>query len=148
MQLSWSRADGAIVLSGDIDEKCAFDALLDDVKDGTVLDLSRVERINSVGVRLWLGFIQAIEAKGCALTMRGCSVAVVQQLNIIARFAGAARITSIHAPFLCPQCDTSATKVVTLGGDIEPQLHHACPNCKTPMEFDDIPQAYFAFRRR
>jgi anti-anti-sigma regulatory factor len=151
-QLTWTldAAGTAVALRGDIDEKSGFARLVDDVKDGAVLDLSGVERINSVGVRNWMELMQALEKQGKRVTLACCAVPVVHQLNMIARFSGAATVASIKAPFLCPACEMSRVVDVDLARPVEPQIAApvTCPKCRTAMEFDDVPASYFGFARR
>ena len=111
--LTWTKAEGGVVaLRGEIDEKTVLEPLVNDLTDGGALDLAGVDRINSVGVRSWLAFVQSLEQTGKRVSLQACSVPVVHQLNMISRFAGAAKVTSLHAPFLCPDCESSATKLV------------------------------------
>ncbi len=147
MQLEWTATRDGVALRGDIDEKCMLDPLADELQDGAVLDLSGVERVNSVGVRMWLAFIGRLQ--GRSLKLSACSVPIVHQLNMIARFGGDAEVTSIHAPFLCPECDASATTLVELAADVDAQLaaERLCPKCGAHMEFDDVPSSYLAFLR-
>ena len=150
--LTWTRtSEGVVALRGEIDEKSVFDPLVHELKDGGALDLSGVDRINSVGVRSWLTFVQALDGNGKRVSLLACSVPVVHQLNMISRFAGDAKVASIHAPFLCPECESSSTRLVdTTNADVDAQLSAgvACPKCGAAMEFDDVPASYFAFLRQ
>ena len=133
--------------SGEITENSNFAPLLRDGADEIVLDLAGIERINSCGVREWLNFVGLLAKGGHTLVMERCSVPIVHQLNMVSNFRGGAEVRSVYAPYLCGKCDQEGSKLIELdkGGTValKPEL---CPSCGANMEFDDLPEAYFAFR--
>ena len=139
-----------VSISGDITESSDFSSLLSQPTSTLVLDLSGVNQINSCGVREWVNAIHALEKSGKALTFERCSFAVVSQLNMIASFRGNAEVRSIQVPFFCGECNERYPRLVELTQDRESVLGVAdeappCPQCGKTMEFDDLPQTYFAF---
>ncbi len=116
---------------------------------GVLIDLANVERINSCGVRDWIRFAQRLEAAGNNLYLLRCSPVVVAQLNMVRNFCGEkGQVVSFQAPYFCPNCDEERTETfpaakVNVG--VSPDA--VCPTCKGPMEFDDLPDLYFAFAK-
>jgi hypothetical protein len=137
-------------LSGDITEDSDFSAVLNEKPVLLTLDLGGIKRINSTGVREWINFMNALKKDGARIVFERCSVAIVQQLNMIANFAGGAEIQSIFAPYICPSCDAEESKLIDLRATPKPDLNAAvqCANCKETMEFDDLPESYLAFRQQ
>lgn len=150
-RLSWTmnQADDATVvtMSGAITEDCNIEKLAEELKgrEKIRLELASVRRINSAGVREWVNFIKDLSAKA-QVELVECSPPLVDQLNVFANFAGAARVVSIQAPFLCVDCDEEASVVLDVTGT--PQIPPASPSCKKcgkEMEFDNLVDAYFHF---
>lgn len=141
---------GTINLKGEITETANFEALLA-VMDGSIeIDLSGITRINSTGVREWIHFARKAGEVVDHLTFTRCSIAIVQQLNMIANFAGSGTVTTVMAPFFCPACDTDSNELidVTKGPVDVDNLKVDCPSCGADMEFDDLPDEYFSFTRQ
>lgn len=146
--LSWNvDEDGTVNLKGDITETANFNALLALIDGSVEFNLSGIARINSTGVREWIHFIRAAAEHTDHLSLSRCSIAIVQQLNMIANFAGGGTVTSVEAPFFCPSCDLDLNVLVdvTEGPVAVDNLEVQCPHCQAAMEFDDLPDEYFAF---
>jgi ABC-type transporter Mla MlaB component len=135
-------------LSGDITEDSDFSLILTQNPPMLTLDLADVKRINSTGVREWINFVNALSKLGCRLELDRCSVAIVQQMNMIANFRGKGTVRSIYAPYFCGNCDSEATILVDFSKADVPDFKspRPCPNCQQPMEFDDLPDSYLSFR--
>jgi eukaryotic-like serine/threonine-protein kinase len=135
-------------LSGVIDETFDAPGLLKDISGTVVIDLDKVERITSFGVREWVRAIrsQALEYL-CFVNVRP---SIVSQFNMISGFGGSGEIVTLFAPFACTSCD-EITEVVfdlrrehaSIVSDELPQVK--CSKCgSTETEFDDFAQTYFA----
>lgn len=135
--------------TGDITEDSEFSAVLNEKPVLLTLDLGGIKRINSTGVREWINFINALKKEGARIAFERCSVAIVQQLNMIANFAGGAEIRSVFAPYICPSCDNEESKLIDFKATPNPDFNAEvkCGNCKEAMEFDDLPESYLAFRQ-
>ncbi len=136
-----------VALSGSVDEDADFAALIADLKNHRRLrlDLSRVARINSCGVREWVNFIRALPQTS-QLELEKCSPVVVSQVNMISNFAGAANILSVQAPFICESCMHEENVLLEVKKGEKPTLREVkCGECSRPMVFDDIEDSYFAF---
>lgn len=139
--------DGArVTLRGRLSEDSDLEALLGRLPEGaSTLDLSGITRVNSYGVREWRNFIRAVPA-GKQLVLEKCSVAFVNQLNMITDFAGPARIASVFVPYLCNRCDKPAERLVEIvAGGSPPTLPEARCACGGTLEPDVIEDLYFSF---
>jgi hypothetical protein len=136
-------------LQGSITEAADFKAIVDGAKDGVVLDLGGVERINSCGVREWIHLLEALDKKGAHPVLENCAVPMVRQFNMIETATRGAVVKSVMLPYFCPACDDEravAHAVDPLQKAAAPD-EAACPKCSGAMEFDDSPDAYFAFHK-
>lgn len=144
MQLSTNSA-GATVLTptGTISESTD---LVPPERVGTaiVVDGSRVERINSMGVRNWLAFMKALERFGVPIMAVRLSPALVIQASMISTFLGSARVESFLAPYFCPDCEHTEDRPFGVTDDLPEAI--PCPKCGSEMEFDSERDAYLAFR--
>jgi anti-anti-sigma regulatory factor len=136
------------ILSGDITEDSDFARLAAATSNLLVIDLADVRRINSTGVREWIKFVNQMHRQGRALLFERCSVAIVQQLNMISNFRGSGRVRSVLAPYYCEGCDENHVELIDLEKGPPPKLALTlpCPRCGSAMEFDEIPESYLAFR--
>ena len=135
---------------GELDEKCDLSALVAELGPTNVFDLEGIERINSMGVKSWVQFMSSVEAAGRHIDYVRCSPVVVGQLNNVTTFRGTALVTSVMAPFLCPQCDHEATTVIDMSANAFEQIARGktCRSCGAAMEFDDLPAHYLSFSER
>lgn len=142
------RAPGRawIALHGEIDEHADFSPILAMSEKSMVLDLSDVKRINSIGVRQWMEFVNKLADNGVDVVFERCSVPIVQQLNMIASFRGRGVVVSVFAPYFCQKCEHDHRHLIELNGsvpDLEAKM--MCPNCGAMLEFDDIAETYLGF---
>ncbi len=139
--------DGWTLMSigGAITEASDFAPLLERATDKVRVDLGGLRRINSSGVREWIRFVTAL-SEAREVVLERCAVPFVQQLNMIANMAGAARVASIMLPYYCADCDDERTILSTIGDDgVDIPEEPPCPDCHKPMEFDDIVETYAGF---
>ncbi len=116
--------------------------------DTLVLDLGGVRKISSFGIREWVDFIAAVEAKSIVLIE--CAPKVVDQLNMVANFAGRARVYSFYAPFRCDYCNTEHRVLLEVGRDFDAIKamklpERPCPACGESMYFDDDGATFFSY---
>jgi len=142
---------GALVLAGSIDETAALHELPARAHDGRlVLDLAGITFINSLGVRDWIRMQATAQKAGLAVELRRVAEPVVHQLNMIIATRGAATVTSFFAPYACDNCGREETLLVDAVANaarlakLEPPPM-TCPECKSPMAFNDFPERYFSF---
>jgi hypothetical protein len=101
-----------------------------------------------VGVRIWSEFLARLE--GRQYTFRHCSLAFASQAAMVPMVLAGSTVLSTEAPYRCDACDREVLRLVeskTLvfeHGRVHPP-HLRCSACGGPLEFDDIPERYFAF---
>ncbi len=144
------RGDVSYVkLGGVIDEDNELTELVDKIPTGTaVIDLGEIERINSCGVRDWVNWLGKLEGNGARSVLVECSPAIVAQINLVNNFTGSGVVKSFYVPYFCPECDEEKVLLVE-AADMGPPPHEPptcrCDECDLVMDFDDMPDSYFAF---
>ncbi len=144
------RSDVSYVkLGGVIDEDNELGELVDKIPTGTaVIDLGEIERINSCGVRDWVNWLSKLENNGTRSVLVECSPAIVAQINLVNNFTGNGAVKSFYVPYFCPECDEEKVLLVE-ATDMGPPPHEPptcrCDECDLVMDFDDMPDSYFAF---
>src|SRR5512143_900586 len=144
------RGDVSYVkLGGVIDEDNELGDRVDKIPSGTaVIDLGEIERINSCGVRDWVNWLSKIETNGTRSVLVECSPAIVAQINLVNNFTGNGVVKSFYVPYFCPECDEEKVLLVE-ASDMGPPPHEPptcrCDECDLVMDFDDMPDSYFAF---
>jgi anti-anti-sigma regulatory factor len=144
------RGDVSYVkLGGVIDEDNELGDLVDKIPSGTaVIDLGEIERINSCGVRDWVNWLSKLEYSGTRSVLVECSPAIVAQINLVNNFTGNGVVKSFYVPYFCPECDEEKVLLVE-ASDMGPPPHEPptcrCDECDLVMDFDDMPDSYFAF---
>ncbi|MBA3822186.1 MAG: hypothetical protein H0X17_25095, partial [Deltaproteobacteria bacterium] len=144
------RGDMSYVkLGGVIDEDNELGELVDKIPTGTaVIDLGEVERINSCGVRDWVNWLSKLETNGTRSVLVECSPSIVAQINLVNNFTGSGVVKSFYVPYFCPECDEEKVLLVE-AADMGPPPHEPptcrCDECDLVMDFDDMPDSYFAF---
>jgi anti-anti-sigma regulatory factor len=144
------RGDVSYVkLGGVIDEDNELGELVDKIPNGTaVIDLGEIERINSCGVRDWVNWLSKLENNGTRSVLVECSPAIVAQINLVNNFTGSGVVKSFYVPYFCPECDEEKVLLVE-ASDMGPPPHEPptcrCDECDLVMDFDDMPDSYFAF---
>ncbi len=138
-------------LSGSIEESVNFDQLIGAPPAELIINTKEVPRINSVGVKAWIKFFQAAQAKGTKLHFIECSTAIVEQINLISNFTCGGVVESIYVPFACEKCKSELVglfktedlkKLALKLPDVK------CTKCGGKAVFDDIPEEYFGFLSR
>jgi anti-anti-sigma regulatory factor/ActR/RegA family two-component response regulator len=143
------RKDGErtrVVLRGDFTEATRFDELLPAMVGRVVFDMAQVTYMNSLGVRAWCEFLRQARIQG--YEFHACSVPFVLQASMVRDVIGRGTVTSFFAPFHCIGCDHQEERLLQtaaiLAASLEPPTFK-CPNCGGALEFDDLPERYFAF---
>ncbi len=144
------RGDVSYVkLGGVIDEDNELAELVDKIPTGTALiDVGEVERINSCGVRDWVNWLGKLDGQGAKAVLVECSPAIVAQINLVNNFTGNGVVKSFYVPYFCPECDEEKVLLVETS-DMGAAPHEPptcrCDECDLVMDFDDMPDSYFAF---
>lgn len=141
----------SVKLSGAVEESVNFDQLIGPPPAELHVNCKEIPRINSVGVKAWIKYFSAAQAKGTQLKFLECSTAIVEQINLISNFTCGGQVESIFVPFSCTQCKTELVGLFRtedlkkLNMNI-PELK--CTKCSGKAVFDDIPEEYFGFLTR
>ncbi|HEX4450211.1 MAG TPA: hypothetical protein VH143_05025 [Kofleriaceae bacterium] len=147
-------ADGPITclkFSGTIDESFDGKKLANSVDtESLVLDVGGAKKISSFGIREWVDFITAVGVRAKQIVLIECSPKVVDQLNMVANFAGSGRVFSFYAPFRCDYCDSEHRVLLDVAKDFESiktqkLAERPCPTCREAMYFDDDGSTYFSY---
>ena len=135
-----------VVLRGDFTEATRFDELLPAMVGRVVFDTAQVTYMNSLGVRAWCEFLRQARIQG--YEFHACSVPFVLQASMVRDVIGRGTVTSFFALFHCISCDHQEERLLQsaaiLASNLEPPVFK-CPSCGGPLEFDDLPERYFAF---
>ncbi|HET9625168.1 MAG TPA: PilZ domain-containing protein [Kofleriaceae bacterium] len=135
-----------VVLRGDFTEATRFDELLPMMVGRVVFDTAQVTYMNSLGVRAWCEFLRQARIQG--YEFHACSVPFILQASMVRDVLGRGTVTSFFAPFHCIGCDHQEERLIQtaaiLAADLEPPTFK-CPSCGGALEFDDLPERYFAF---
>ncbi len=120
------------------------------VADTLVLDLGGVKKISSFGIREWVDFVSTASKQVKQMLLIECAPKVVDQLNMVANFAGGGRVFSFYVPFRCDYCDTEQRVLLEVAKDYEAikamkLADRPCPSCKESMYFDDDGATYFSY---
>ena len=137
-----------VKLSGIVDEDNGLGELAEQIPVGTaIVDLGDIERINSCGVRDWVNWLGRLERQHVRVILAGCSPPIVAQLNLVSNFAGTGGVKSFYIPYFCPECDEDKVMLVETADMAHPPEPPTCrcDECDLVMDFDDMPESYFAF---
>lgn len=150
-RLQVQPGDGALMLSGAIDETAGLMELLARAQGGRlVLDLAGVTFINSLGVRDWIRMQAAATQQQVHVELRRVAEVIIHQLNMIIATRGTARVSSFFAPYACDRCGREESLLVDAVANaaqlakLQPPAQ-TCPECSGPMAFNDFPERYFSF---
>ncbi len=147
-------ADGPIAclkFVGTIDESFDGKKIAKSVEcDTLVIDLGGVKKISSFGIREWVDFTSTASKHSKQLVLIECAPKVVDQLNMVANFAGGGRVFSFYAPFRCDYCDSEQRVLLEVAKDFEAikamkLAERPCPACKESMYFDEDGSTYFSY---
>lgn len=147
-------ADGGIVclrLSGTIDESFEGKKLAETIKSQTlVLDLGDIRKVSSFGIREWVDFINGVGKHCERIVLVECAPKIVDQLNMVANFAGNGRVYSFYAPYHCDYCDKDDRVLYQIDRDFEviksmkpPQ--RPCTQCGEMQYFNEDPITFFSY---
>lgn len=131
---------------GDVDETFEYKRIPVASRQTIRFDLEGIASINSCGVREWSNLMKQFSS-GVELVLEKCSVAIVDQFNIVPQTMGRAFIQSFFAPYYCPSCDEETSVLLDTEKHRESlakkQAPEVCHHCGTALEFDALEDCYF-----
>ena len=141
-----SAAQGAtrVKMAGVITESVDLDA--DKIPTGmpVLIDTAQINHMNSLGVRNWILFMEALCARTPSVSLENLSPMMVFQASMISTFLGGAKVRTYQSPWVCEECDHMTVMTHQLQDAIPETI--ACSKCKAPMEFDSDLDSYQSFR--
>jgi hypothetical protein len=145
--LKWRiKTDGdtsEIVFDGDVSEEAEL-ASLRPAGARVVLDVGKVRRVNSEGLRRLVQWLRGL--KPAQVEVKRCSAAVVDQLNLVPELGALVHVRSMFVPLECVKCLGEAEVLVDVPASGRPPIPaHACKSCGGPMTMSEPAERYFAF---
>jgi hypothetical protein len=115
-----------------------------------VLDLGGVKKISSFGIREWVDFVTTAARHARSLILIECTPKVIDQLNMVANFAGGGRVFSFYAPFRCDYCNAEHRVLLQVDRDYDAiksgkLAERPCLSCKESMYFDEDAATFFSY---
>ena len=152
MKISLSRVGDTLVagVRGDITEAAEeeLDDLLGKIEvKRVVFETSRVELINSLGIRSWITFVQTLRRRGVVLEYQKCTTSVVDCCNMHRSFALPGEVISLFVPMHCQKCGNRELQLAA-ASDIEenaPFPAGSCSVCKANLLVEVDLDTYLAF---
>jgi serine/threonine protein kinase len=145
-----TRGDASLVIvSGLVDERFTGFGEIYNAKS-VVIDVSKISRMTSFGVRQWLRVMTALSKSITDLYLLGCPTFFVDQLNMVLNFGGGSKVLTVMAPFACPSCGVESAEVVDVLAERASLTKGAlrdkqCSRCGGKLELDETLESYFAF---
>jgi CheY-like chemotaxis protein len=143
-----------VSLQGDFTEVTNFTGLAERLREEKRIDFNAasVRYISSAGVRGWCQFLKTLD-ESQEYVFRHCSMAFASQAAMVPMVIGRGDVLSLEAPYFCEKCDREELRLLETRALLRDDNHivppHlSCPVCSGELEFDDVPDRYFAFLRR
>lgn len=148
--LTVDATDAAVVyqFSGDVDESFRQKDVPRLKHATVVIDTGDIRMFNSCGIREWVYLVRDLAKLG-QLVFRRCSVAMIDQINMVPDTLLTGKIESFFAPYFCP-CSGEVNRLIDItqhGADLASAHAPAlmCEKCQKPLEFDALEESYFLF---
>ena len=140
MKFSLTRVGEVLQIGvrGDINEaaEAELSELSEKIEVGRVtFETSRVDLINSLGIRSWIQFVQGLRRKGVTIEYQKCSSSVVDCCNMHKSFALPGEVASLFVPMFCKKCEVEESQLF-LAKDLkagEAQSTIMCPKCSKEL---------------
>jgi CheY-like chemotaxis protein len=149
-----SELGGGVLVTaqGDFTEAVNFGALVERLASERriVFDLARVRYVSSAGVKAWCDLVATLAGK--QYVFRHCSLAFASQASMVPMVLGEGTVLSAEAPYHCPSCQRDELRLMETkslfidDGNVTPPVLR-CVGCGGELEFDDVPNRYFAYLR-
>ena len=136
------------VFRGDVDENFRQQDVPRIRKNKIIFELDGVANFNSCGIREWIYLIKDFSKLG-TLIFRGCSVTMIDQINMVPDSLGSASIESLYAPYFCTDHGEINQKIIlnqhigSIAKRVAPEFK--CPHCSNQLAFDALEESYFLF---
>lgn len=135
-----------VVINCELDED--FNLVGSDYKDCTVLDLdlSKIKKINSIGMRYFIEFLNSIPAS-TSINYYNCSPLFVHMLNILdGLLPKNVTVKSLFAPYFCPTCQKEYLVEMQAPFNVNAlNSNKTCSDDSSPLEFFYVEKTFFKF---
>jgi hypothetical protein len=133
---------------GDVDEHFRQKDLPRIRKPIITFVLEEVQTFNSCGIREWIFLVRDISQCG-SLRFTRCSVAMIDQINMVPESLGSGSVESFFAPYYCA-CRGEINRFIEVApnlGELKAKQAptFACEKCGKDLEFDALEESYFLF---
>lgn len=138
-------------LKGSITEDSQLDGIHAGGDKALVIDLAKVSRINSYGIRQWINHLKKVREATPTLLFTRCPPSIVEQFNMISNFGADGVVASFYLPFYSEARDKDELVLfdATAGGAATPEsIIGACAgklDAAAGFVFNDIEDEYFSF---
>jgi hypothetical protein len=134
---------------GDVDEGFRHRDVPRIQKPKITMNLEHISNFNSCGIREWVFLIGDLGKLG-SLHFERCSVAMVDQINMVPDSLGSAVVDSFFAPYYCTCTVKEVSRLIESSQyQKEIRAHRApkftCDNCGKNLAFDALEESYFLF---
>lgn len=134
--------------NGEVDEHFRQREVPRIAKPNITFILEDIATFNSCGIREWIYLVREIGELG-ALRFKRCSVAMIDQINMVPDSLGKGVVESFFAPYYCG-CGGEVNRLITVADSLNHLVSkHApefkCENCGNTLEFDALEESYFLF---
>lgn len=141
-----------VTLQGDLNEDCnaalqAVRAQLPQDCRAISFDMQHVKWINSFGIKVWLNFVNHLNANRIKLEYQNCPVAFIDYVNLTPTITGGGNVVSFYAPFVCSKCHGDH-QIKYLAAQVSAgtiQANHSCPKCGGTLRSDVDLEEYMLF---
>ena len=151
IQVTQDNGQDLVTIVGPINEEAEIhlSKLAEGLGQTVTINFKQVTYINSLGVRSWINFMRDMEGK--TITFQECTPEIVNQINMIPNFKGAATVASVYGTYFCDDCDQTQEVLFEAGKSLPTSDEISLPsvNCKNcgaeDIEFEEVEEAFFAF---
>lgn len=151
LELSWENDVQLVQMSGNLTEhaeaefKKASKALL---AKKAIIDLSKLNTINSYGIAMWCQFLQDVTVS-CEISLIHCPRVFIDAANMVRGVTEAVKVSSFSVPYFCSKCNHAVdVNVNNTNQPAQKLLAHiqvACEKCKKTLEPDCDLNDYLTF---
>jgi hypothetical protein len=153
VEISEGRDVVTYTFTGDVDENFRQEDLPRQGAAVIQFELGGVETFNSCGIREWIYLIKDFSKLG-KLIFKNCSVAMIDQINMVPDSVGSAEVDSFYAPYFCQSdsCNTGYNRLINVKDCMADLLNRTapefkCDECGEVLDFDALEESYFQFVR-
>jgi hypothetical protein len=133
---------------GDVDEHFRQKDVPRIRRPSIIFNLEQVNTFNSCGIREWIFLVRDVGELG-RLRFINCSVAMIDQINMVPESIGKGEVVSFFAPYFCA-CNGEENRLIKVSENLpilqaKQAPEFDCDQCGKKLEFDALEESYFLF---